>query len=110
MCVKLFFINVYNGELIAMGDTLQEAKTEYDKLLADSGNIETEDIVKSGKVISIRDLGTSIEFMISGTKDKYFVVSPSVSLDARFIKVGDEVVVKCKDYETYYYVTELNKK
>jgi len=107
---KIVFINVYNGELIAMGDTLQEAKTEYDKLLADSGNIETEDIVKSGKVISIRDLGTSIEFMISGTKDKYFVVSPSVSLDARFIKVGDEVVVKCKDYETYYYVTELGKK
>ncbi len=107
---KMVFINVYNGSLIAMGDTLQEAKVEYDRLLADSGNTVTEDITKEGKVTKIRDLGDSIEFMIGGINDKYFVVSPTISLDARFIKVGDSIVVKCKDYNSYYYVTELNKK
>ena len=106
---KIVFINVENGELVAMGNTIEAAKAEYDKLLADSGNssVDTKEI--TGEVIRIRDLGNTIEFILKDINDKYFVVSPSISLDARFIQVGDNVTVKCNDYGTYYYVLECKK-
>lgn len=108
---KMVFINVKNGDLIAMGNTIEEARSEYDRLLADKGEVEITDIDMIDKVITnVRDLGDTIEFMVEGIEDKYFVVSPLVSLDARFIKVGDIVNIKCKDYDTYYYVTTLKKK
>ena len=107
---KIVFINVKNGELVAMGDTIEEAKAEYDKLLADSGNAVVESIKIEGIVERIRDLGDQIEFIIKDYKDKYFVVAPSVSIDARFIQVGDNVSITCNDYGTYYYVLELVKR
>lgn len=107
---KMVFINVANGSLIAMGDTIEEARSEYDRLLADSGKTESKDIILNNqKITNIRDLGSTIEFMVEGITDKYFVVSPSVSLDARFMKVGDAVSITCKDYESYYYVISLTK-
>lgn len=107
---KMVFINVANGSLIAMGDTIEEARSEYDRLLADSGKTESKDIILNNqKIINIRDLGSTIEFMVEGITDKYFVVSPSVSLDARFMKAGDAVSITCKDYGSYYYVISLTK-
>ena len=107
---KIVFINVKNGELVAMGDTIEEARSEYDKLLANSGNTEVDSIKIEGEVLRIRDLGEQIEFILKDSEDKYFVVSPSVSIDARFIQVGDTISIKCNDYGTYYYVLELVKK
>lgn len=107
---KIVFVNVGNGELIAMGDTLEEAKAEYDRLLADSGETITNDIVIEGVVSRIRDLETSIEFTIEGIDNKYFVVSPSISIDARFIQTGDKLKITCKDYNSYYYVVGLERK
>ena len=107
---KIVFVNVENGELIAMGDTLEEAKAEYDRLLADSGETITNDIVIEGVVSRIRDLETSIEFTIEGIDNKYFVVSPSISIDARFIQTGDKLKITCKDYNSYYYVVGLERK
>lgn len=107
---KMVFINVANGSLIAMGNTIEEARSEYDRLLADSGKTESKDIILNNqKITNIRDLGSTIEFMVEGITDKYFVVSPSVSLDARFMKVGDAVSITCKDYGSYYYVISLTK-
>ena len=34
----------------------------------------------------------------------------ATSIDARFMKTGDNVEVKCKKYDTYYYVLEYQKK
>lgn len=107
---KIVFMNVKNGELVAMGDTIEEAKSEYDKLLANSGNTEMSSIKIEGEVSRIRDLGNQIEFIIKDNEDKYFVVDPSVSIDARFIQVGDKVSITCNDYGTYYYVLQLEKK
>lgn len=107
---KIVFVNVENGELIAMGNTLEEAKAEYDRLLADSGETITNDIVIEGVVSRIRDLETSIEFTIEGIDNKYFVVSPSISIDARFIQTGDKLKITCKDYDSYYYVVGLERK
>ncbi len=106
---KIVFLNVKNGELVAMGDTIEEAKAEYDKILADSGNSEVTSITITGEVTRIRDLGTTIEFTIQDYNEKYFVVDPDISLDARFIQVGDNVTVKCNDYGSYYYVLECSK-
>ena len=92
-----------------MGNTLEEAKAEYDKLLADSGESSLETKTITGEVIRIRDLGETIEFILKDNEEKYFVVSPSVSLDARFIQIGDNVSIKCNDYGEYYYVLELTK-
>lgn len=106
---KIVLLNVKDGELVAMGNTLEEAKAEYDKLLADSGESSLETKTITGEVIRIRDLGETIEFILKDNEEKYFVVSPSVSLDARFIQVGDNVTIKCNDYGEYYYVLELTK-
>ena len=106
---KIVLMNVKNGEYVAMGDTLEEAKAEYDKLLADSGISVIETINLTGEVLRIRDLGSTIEFVLKDNDDKYFVVAPSVSLDARFIQVGDNVSIKCNDYGEYYYVLELTR-
>ncbi len=106
---KIVLLNVKDGELVAMGNTLEEAKAEYDKLLADSGESSLETKTITGEVIRIRDLGETIEFILKDNEEKYFVVSPSVSLDARFIQIGDNVTIKCNDYGEYYYVLELTK-
>jgi len=106
---KIVLLNVKDGELVAMGNTLEEAKAEYDKLLADSGESSLETKTITGEVIRIRDLGETIEFILKDNEEKYFVVSPSVSLDARFIQIGDNVTIKCNDYGEYYYVLELNR-
>lgn len=107
---KKVLINVEDGEFIAMGDTLEQTEAEYDKILADSGEVVTQDINISGIVSRIRDLGDSIEFTIEGINDKYFVVNPQMSIDARFIQVGDSIDTTCKDYTTYYYVMNLKRK
>lgn len=106
---KIVFINVSTGEMIAMGDNINEAKAEYDRLLAESGSSNANELDYSGTITNIRDLGSTIEFMISGVGNKYFVCSPSLSLDARFMKLGDSVTIKCKDYDTYYFVTSYTK-
>lgn len=106
---KIVLMNCKNGEHVAMGNTLDEAKAEYDKLLADSGSGTITDLEITGVVTNVRDLGNSIEFTLDGHNEKYFVVAPTVSMDARFIKVGDKITVKCKDYNNYYYVTSLKK-
>ena len=41
--------------------------------------------------------------------DKYFVVNPTISTDARFMQSGDIVNICYKDFEDYYYVTEYKK-
>lgn len=107
---KMVLVNVKDGEIIAIADTIEEAKSEYDKLLSDSGNAAVEIVTIEGKVTRIRDLGETIEFMIDTHPEKYFVLTPSISLDARFIQVGDTLTMSCNDYNNYFYVLECNRK
>ena len=106
---KFVLVNVETGEHIAIGDTLLSAEMEYDKLLADSGNSFSDLETINGRITNIRDLDSKIEFMIEGINDVYFMVEPSVSIDARFMKIGDLISVKCKKYDNYYYVLEYQK-
>ena len=100
------FVKVADGEL-AMGASLQDAKTEYDRLLA-SSDVTENDLKITGTIDRVRDLGDTIEFTLVGS-DKYFVVNPTISTDARFMQSGDIVNISYKDFEDYYYVTEYKK-
>lgn len=106
---KIVFINVENGELVAMNDSFMSAQMDYESLLNDRGISSTEEKEITSKVTNIRDLGDTIEFMVEDINDAYFVVNVSVSLDARFLQVGDIIKVKYKDHPTYNYVISLEK-
>lgn len=104
---KAVFIDAQTGKSVAMGDTIAAAKNEYDSLISGSGNIDKEDFTVNGTVTRIRDLGDTIEFMISGVEDKYFLVHTSLNLDARFLKVGDKVKVTYEEYKAYNFVKDI---
>jgi hypothetical protein len=105
---KIVFINVHDGALVAMGNSIDEAKEEYNRLLAANGDVSVTELKFSGKVIRTRDLGNTIEFTISGV-DGYFVVDVNLSLDARFLQIGDDINILVKQYDGYYYVTSIEK-
>ncbi len=100
------FVKVADGEL-AMGTSLQEAKTAYDRLLAQYDESQNDKQIV-GIIDRVRDLGDTIEFTLLGDS-VYYVVDPSVSVDARFMKSGDLVTIKYKDFEEYRYVTSFNQ-
>ena len=107
---KFVLINVSDGTLVAMGDTLDVAKQEYEKLLAGRGAIDQETtLTKTVTVTDVRDLTDKIEFMISGDDSKYYVVDVNVSLDARFLSVGDTVTITYKEISNYNLVISLEK-
>lgn len=106
---KVVFINVDTGENVAMGSDIFSAKLAYDSLLSNEDSILKENKTINGTVTAIRDTGNTIEFMIDSDSNMYFVVDVSLSLDARFLKVGDKVELVYKEYSTYNLVVELNK-
>lgn len=105
---KIVLINVEDGTLVAMGDTLESAKQEYDQLLANKGVISSENEEEITVVISkIRDLGDKIQFMVVGNDDEYFEVDVNLNLVARFLNVGDVVKIKYKASTNYNLVLEI---
>jgi hypothetical protein len=106
---KIVFINVSDGALVAMGNNFREAEAEYNNILASTGQHVSDIKETIGIVTKIRDLGETIEFMLDNNDDTYFVVSVSLSLDARFITVGDQLLLKYRNYGSYNYVTEYQK-
>lgn len=106
---KIVFINVENGELVAMEDTFQKAEMSYESLLNDKGISSTDEKTIIATVTYIRDTGQTIEFMVDSINDTYFVVNVDISLVARFLQVGDTIYIKYKEHPTYNYVIELNK-
>ncbi len=106
---KIVFINVETGESVGMGDDITSAKLAYDSLLSNQNNILKEDKTVTGTVTAIRDTGDSIEFMIDSVTIVYFKADVDVSLDTRFLKVGDTIEIVYKEYPTYNLVSSLKK-
>lgn len=106
---KIVFINVSDGGFVAMGNSFNEAQSEYNNLLAANGEHVSDALSIEGRITRIRDLGDTIEFMIDSIDNTYFVVSASLSLDARFIQVNDKVKLKYRSYGSYNYVIEYSK-
>lgn len=104
---KIVFINVENGELVAMEENFSDAEMSYETLLNDKGISSTDEKTITATVTNIRDRGDTIEFMIDTITNTYFVVNVNVSLDARFLQVGDSIYIKYKEHPTYNYVIEL---
>ncbi len=104
----IVFIDVETGIKVGMGETIEEAKNDYAKQL-DIVISNTKEV--SGKIVSIRDLDSRIEFMVEGI-DRYFVVNvdDKTNNDIRFMKVQEEFdIVYCEDVN-YNLVLEMNKK
>lgn len=106
---KIVFVNVENGQNVGMGNDIVQAKTEYDSLLSQDGVVPKEEKTASGIVTAIRDTGTTIEFMLDTLDNIYFVVDVNLSLDARFLKVGDVVDVVYFEYTNYNLVDTIKK-
>lgn len=107
---KIVLINVEDGTLVAMGDTLDVAKQEYENLLAGKG------VISSGTnptgtftVDRIRDLGDKIQFTVNEVESVYFEVDVNLSLDARFLQPGDVVTITYKENQGYNLVLQLTK-
>ena len=107
---KVVLINVEDGTLVAMGDTLDAAKQEYESLLANKGVISSDEEEMTVVISAVRDLGEKIQFMVEGNDKEYFEVDVNLSLAARFLKAGDEVVIKFKKNSGYNLVLSLENK
>lgn len=107
---KIVLINVEDGTMVAMGDTLESAKQEYESLLASKGIISSSDEEKESVTVTrIRDLGNKIQFMVEEHDDVYFEVDINLSLDARFLQVGDQIEITYKKNSGYNLVLLLEK-
>lgn len=107
---KIVLINVEDGTLVAMGDTLDAAKQEYEALLAGKGVISNDANPTGTYVVErIRDLGDKIQFKVIGIEDAYFEVDVTLGLDARFLQVGDTVNITYKQNVGYNLVLSLKK-
>ena len=107
---KIVLINVEDGTLVAMGDTLETAKQEYELLLVSRGNISSGNEKKETVIVSkIRDLGNKIQFMVKEHQNVYFEVDVNLSLDARFLQVGDKINITYKENLGYNLVLLLEK-
>ena len=105
---KVVLINVEDGTLVAMGDTLEAAKQEYEQLLANKGIISSEDEEQiTVKVIAVRDLGDKIQFMVEGNNESYFEVDVNLNLVARFLSEGDVVTITYKENSGYNLVLSI---
>lgn len=107
---KIVLINVEDGTLVAMGDTLESAKQQYEQLLANKGIISSlnqkQEIVE---VTNVRDLGDKIQFRVKNNDKAYFEVSVDLNLDARFLSKGDVVKITYKENSGYNLVLDLEK-
>lgn len=107
---KIVLINVKDGTFVGMGNTLEEAKQEYESLLAEKGIISSrpEDKV-TVTVDRLRDLGDKIQFSTLEHTNTYFEVDINISLDARFLKEGDKLEITFKENSGYNLVLTLKR-
>lgn len=107
---KIVFLNVDTGSYVGMGTDITSAKIEYDSLLSNESIVHKEDKSIEGVVTKIRDLGNTIEFMIDTMPNTYFSCDINLSLDARFLSVGETISITYNEYPTYNLVVKLETK
>lgn len=102
-------INVSDGSVVAMGNTLDEAAKKYESLLAEKGegDIEEFEIVGTVTKLLFRESAQEIDFIIDSLNNEYFVVRIDLSLAARFLKVGDKVKLTYQKSQSYNYVLKI---
>lgn len=108
---KVVLTNVKDGTIVAMDNTLEEAKQEYEKLLSTTGIIEPttpKEVVLH--VSRVRDLGDKKQFSVTNTEFEniFFEVNVDLSIDARFLQNGDIIKVTYKEYNGYNLVLTID--
>ena len=76
-------------------------------MVSNESIVQKENKEVKGTVTKIRDLGNSIEFMIDTMPDVYFSCDINISLVARFLSVGERVVITYNEYPTYNLVIDI---
>ena len=104
---KIVFLNVDTGSFVGMGTDITSAKIEYDSLLSNESIVQKENKEIKGTVTKIRDLGSTIEFMIDTMPNAYFSCDINISLVARFLSVGESVTIVYNEYPTYNLVVDI---
>lgn len=109
---KVVLTNVKDGTIVAMGNTLEEAKQEYEKLLSTKGVIEPttpKEVILY--VNRVRDLGDKKQFTVTNVefKNLFFEVNVDLSIDARFLQQGDAIKVTYKEYSGYNLLLTIEK-
>lgn len=107
---RIVLMNASDGTIVSMEENLKATQIAYEQLLSNKGVSVTEDKETLGTVTKIRDLGTTIEFMIDSVPDKYFVVNVDLNVDARFLSIGDQIDITYQEYQTYNFVKKLKTK
>lgn len=104
---KIVFLNVDTGSFVGMGTDITSAKIEYDSLLSNESIVQKENKEIKGTVTKIRDLGSTIEFMIDTMPNAYFSCDINISLVARFLSVGESITIVYNEYPTYNLVVDI---
>ncbi len=109
---KTVLINVEDGTIVAMGENLEEAKQEYEKLLSTKGVIEPttpKEVILT--VDRVRDLGDKKQFTVTNEEfqNVFFEVDVNASLVARFLQSNDIIKVTYKEYSGYNLILTIEK-
>lgn len=109
---KVVLTNVQDGTIVAMGNTLEEAKQEYEKLLSTKGIIEPtapEEVLVT--VDRVRDLGDKKQFTVVNEEFKniFFEVNVDTAVVARFLETGDNIKITYKEYNGYNLVLTIER-
>lgn len=104
----IVFIDVETGIKVGMGETIAEAKHNYESLLNLVNESEETDIVTITDVIRT---DTKIEFMVDGDTSSYFVYYIDDTTDAsiRFMKTGDTYKITYTKEEYFNLVSAIEK-
>ena len=95
---KYAFVNVKNYQLVATGDSVEEAQEAYYKVLSQSGDTEVETDTKelTSKVTDIESAiveGNTQYYLKLEGSDKIYIVDISQSNELPFVKSGDQVMI-----------------
>lgn len=109
---KTVLINVEDGTIVAMGNNLEEAKQEYEKLLSTKGVVEPTTPKEVILIVDrVRDLGDKKQFTVINEEFEtiFFEVDVNLSLVARFLQSNDTIQVTYKEYNGYNLVLSIEK-
>ena len=94
---KFVYLNVYDGTMVAIGNTIEEAQSEYNHLLKNSGHDESEEKKLTGVIDRVKERNGFVEFTLVGDSTRFFKVKINLNLDSRFLQSGDKVEITYKE-------------
>ena len=112
---KTVLISVKDGTIVAIGDNLEEAKMEYEKILAEKGIIESSKVQEVTVTVDrINVIGDKKQFSVIADENLpfdannvYFEVSSNLNNASRFLQSQDKIKITYKEYADYILVLSI---